>query len=244
MKYLVTARVRPGKEADLLRAIERGTLGEGSVAGDEYLHDMGKARLMEEQGTVRWVECCFCWEPLAEERPYWEKYFELVRVQDAHSRRKCRDLNGSEPWACCDCDCTDKLEERMEEWGRPFLEVLRESAEKSRLARSMPPEDSHLNNAGTTPYRSSSFWAGFSLTVTLVLGASPCGASGQAAPSERETATASWTVLDAVTTIGLDASALSGLGLELAVLGPSSARNAPHPLSVAPVEAPSLPLDG
>lgn len=130
MKYLVTARVKPGKEADLLRAIERGTLGMGSVAGDEYLYDMGKARL-EEQGTVRWVECCFCWEPLAEERPYWEEYFELIRIQDAHSRRKCRDLNGTEPWACCDCDCTDKLEERMEGWGRPFLEVLRESAEKA-----------------------------------------------------------------------------------------------------------------
>ena len=38
------------------------------------------------------------------------------------------DLDGSEPWACCDCDCTEKLEERMEGWGRPFLEVLREGA--------------------------------------------------------------------------------------------------------------------
>jgi hypothetical protein len=61
------------------------------------------------------------------ERPYWEEYFDLVRVQDAHSRRKCRDLDGSEPWACCDCDCTEKLEERMAGWGRPFLEVLREA---------------------------------------------------------------------------------------------------------------------
>ena len=33
----------------------------------------------------------------------------------------------TEPWACCDCDCTEKLEERMEGWGRPFLEVLREA---------------------------------------------------------------------------------------------------------------------
>ena len=37
MRYLVTARVKPGREADLLRAIEDGTLGAGSVAGDEYL---------------------------------------------------------------------------------------------------------------------------------------------------------------------------------------------------------------
>jgi hypothetical protein len=131
MRYLVTARVRPGREKALLQAIERGTLGRGSVAGDEYLRNMAQARQIED-GAVRWVEICFCWEPLEEERPYWEEYFELVKVQDAHSRRRCRDLNGdlenSEPWACCDCDCTDKLEARMEGWGRPFVEVLREAS--------------------------------------------------------------------------------------------------------------------
>jgi hypothetical protein len=127
MRYLVTARVRPGREADLLRAIEGGTLGLGSVAGNEYLRNMAQSRLTSE-GDVRWVEVCFCWEPLEEERPYWEEYFELVRVQDAHSRDKCRDLNGEEPWACGDCDCSSKLEERMAGWGRPFLEVLREGA--------------------------------------------------------------------------------------------------------------------
>lgn len=120
----MTARVRPGREADLLEAIERGSLGRGSVAGGEYLRNMTQARLQED-GSIRWVEVCFCWEPLDEERPYWEEYFDLVRVQDAHSRRLCRDLNGEEPWACGDCDCTERLEERMEGWGRPFLEVLR-----------------------------------------------------------------------------------------------------------------------
>jgi len=123
VKYLVTARVRPGREAELLRAIESGTLGLGSIAGDEYLSDMAQARLTGD-GSIRWVEVCFCWQPLAEERPYWEEYFELVRVQDAHARDRCRDLTGEEPWACCDCDCTAKLEARMAGWGRPFLEVL------------------------------------------------------------------------------------------------------------------------
>jgi hypothetical protein len=127
VRYLVTARVRPGREADLLETIERGTLGRGSVAGGEYLRNMAQARLQED-GSIRWVEVCFCWEPLDEERPYWEEYFDLVRVQDAHSRRLCRDLSGEEPWACGDCDCTERLEERMEGWGRPFLEVLREEA--------------------------------------------------------------------------------------------------------------------
>jgi hypothetical protein len=126
MRYLVRARVKPGREADLVRAIEDGTLGAGSVAGGEYLRNMGDARLCDD-GTARWVEVCFCAEPLAEERPYWEEYFELVRVQDAHSRRKCRDETGEEPWACGACDCTERLEAQMRAWGRPFLEVLKEA---------------------------------------------------------------------------------------------------------------------
>ncbi len=124
MRYLVTARVRPGKEGELLRAIEDGRLGAGSVAEGEYLRNMGEARLVEE-GRVKWVEVCFCDVPLAEERPYWEEFFELVKVQDAHNRDRCRDLSGREPWACCDCDCTDRLESWLGARGRPFLDVLR-----------------------------------------------------------------------------------------------------------------------
>jgi hypothetical protein len=124
MRYLVTARVKPGREADLLRAIEDGSLGAGSVAGDEYLRNMGEARLRQD-GALRWVEVCFCPTPLLEERDYWEEYFELVRVQDAHARSRCRDENGSEPWACCECDCTARLEAKLATQGRPFLEVLR-----------------------------------------------------------------------------------------------------------------------
>jgi hypothetical protein len=124
MRYLVTARVKPGKESELLQAIEAGTLGEGSVAEGEYLRNMGEARLRSD-GSLRWVEVCFCATPLAEERLYWEEYFELVKVQDAHARSRCRDENGSEPWACCDCDCTDRLQAWVAKQGRPFLEVLR-----------------------------------------------------------------------------------------------------------------------
>jgi hypothetical protein len=124
MRYLVTARVKPGKEADLLRAIENETLGSGSVAGDEYMRNMRDARVYDD-GKAKWVEICFCDVPLAEERPYWEEYFDLVRVQDAHNREKCRDLNGQEPWACCECDCTERLEQKLSGEGRPFLESIR-----------------------------------------------------------------------------------------------------------------------
>src|ERR1041384_5285005 len=113
MRYLVKARVKPGKEQELLRAIEEGTLGKGSVAGDEYEHDMQHARVKDD-GTAHWVEVCFCTTPLEEERPYWEEYFELVNIKDAHARKNCRDLNGEEPWACCNCDCTRRLEGRLQ----------------------------------------------------------------------------------------------------------------------------------
>jgi hypothetical protein len=124
MRYLIKARVKPGREKALLRAMENGELGRGSVAGDEYLHDMQTARVLENE-TVGWVETCFCETPLAEERPYWEDYFEFVSIKDAHARKNCRDLNGSEPWACCDCDCTKRLEQRLEKTGQPFLDRIR-----------------------------------------------------------------------------------------------------------------------
>jgi hypothetical protein len=125
MRYLVRARVKPGCEQALLNAIKDRTLGEGSVAEGEYLRNMDQARLCAD-GATRWVEVCYCPTPLQEERPYWEKYFNLAQVQDAHDRRKCRDENGSEAWACGDCDCTERLERKLEVSGKPFLKSLRE----------------------------------------------------------------------------------------------------------------------
>jgi len=127
MRYLVKAKVKPGDKQSLLKSIEDRSLGAGSIAGDEYIYDMEQARIGGD-GAVHWVETCFCATPLAEERPYWEKYFELLTVKDAHNRKNCRDLNGTEPWACSDCDCTRRLEQRLKERGHPFLDWLRKSA--------------------------------------------------------------------------------------------------------------------
>ena len=68
MRDLVRARVKPGGERSLLQAIEKGTLGKGSVAGGEYLRNMQAARLCED-GTARWVEFCYWPISLQEERP-------------------------------------------------------------------------------------------------------------------------------------------------------------------------------
>jgi hypothetical protein len=127
MRYLVRARLKPGCREALLKAIDTGTLGQASVAEGEYLRNMQDARQFLD-GTARWVEVCYCPTPLLEERPYWEQYFDLVKVQDAHLRQNCRDENGSEPWACGDCDCTRRLEERLASSGTPFLKECAKSA--------------------------------------------------------------------------------------------------------------------
>ena len=126
MRYLVRARVKDGREHKLLRAIEEETLGRGSVAEGEYLRNMKEARLCAD-GTARWVEVCYCPTPLQEERPYWEEYFDLSRVQDAHDRRRCRDQNGEEPWACGECDCTKRLEEKLAGMGTSLTDELKRS---------------------------------------------------------------------------------------------------------------------
>jgi hypothetical protein len=124
MRYLVRAKVKAGLKGALLRAIDARTLGRGSVAEGEYLRNMADARVSRD-GTVKWVEVCFCSTPLAEERPYWERYFALTKVQDAHSRQQCRDLDGSEPWACESCDCTRRLEQNLARHGELFVDELR-----------------------------------------------------------------------------------------------------------------------
>jgi len=123
MRYLVRARLKANKKKDLLHAIENGSLGQGSVAGGEYLRNMAQARQCGD-GSVRWVEVCYCPAPLLEERPYWEEYFHLTGVLDAHNRRKCSDWNGEEPWACSTCDCSERLEAAMESWGERFMDTL------------------------------------------------------------------------------------------------------------------------
>jgi hypothetical protein len=123
MRYLVKARVKSGKEKALAKAIKEGTLGQGSIAGDEYLDDMEHARLQKD-GTAIWIEVCYCATPLQEERPYWEEFFELIQIKDAHSRRNCHHENGTELWACSNCSCTERLQKRLQTRGESFTASL------------------------------------------------------------------------------------------------------------------------
>jgi hypothetical protein len=128
MRYLVKARLKPDRARALLCAIADGSLGRGSIAGDEYLHALQHARL-DADGAARWVEVCFCEKPLAEERPYWEAFFDLIAVKDAHARANCLHENGTKPWACSECDCTRRLEEKLSTEGVPFLASVKAAAE-------------------------------------------------------------------------------------------------------------------
>lgn len=45
VRYLVKGRAKPEKLKALLNSIDNGTLGNGSIAGDEYLYNMTEARV-------------------------------------------------------------------------------------------------------------------------------------------------------------------------------------------------------
>ena len=120
MKYLVKANLKPSVKSELLAKIEQGSLGLGSVAFGEYVKNMRSARLLDD-GTVCWIEVCFCAAPLAEEMPYWQEFFDNISVQNAQDPKYCLDSNGDDERACLQCSCTQELEEQMSGWGRPFL---------------------------------------------------------------------------------------------------------------------------
>lgn len=124
MRYLVRAKVIPGKEEALIEAVESGELGRGSIAYPTYVRCMEEARLTSE-GQVRWLEVCYCREAfgpgneLVEELPYWREYFEDIDIRFA------RRPDGCEGYPVCgNCDCTVKLEEKLDRLGRPFLRTL------------------------------------------------------------------------------------------------------------------------
>jgi len=118
MRYLLGAWVRPDRRADLLRALEAGTFGEGFPYGD--LGEMLMTGRVDAAGTIRWVEVCYCREyygvAMHEELPYLDKFLTDIEVADARSPRHCKGYP-----ECGDCDCTHKV--RLE--GEPLMDYLR-----------------------------------------------------------------------------------------------------------------------
>jgi hypothetical protein len=106
MRYLLNAKVRPERQADLLRALEDGSFGDGFPYGD--LGEMICTGRVDEAGVIRWVEVCYCREyygvAMYEELPYLEKYLTDIEVADARSPEHCEGYP-----TCNDCDCTRKI---------------------------------------------------------------------------------------------------------------------------------------
>jgi hypothetical protein len=118
MRYLMSARLRSGKAPDLLRALEDGSFGRGFPYGD--LGAVLKAARVDERGTLRWLEVCYCREyygvAMEEELPFLEPYLTDMTVGDARNPKGCKGYP-----ECSDCACTGG--KRLE--GTPFMEWLR-----------------------------------------------------------------------------------------------------------------------
>jgi hypothetical protein len=132
MRYILGARVRPDRRADLLRALEEGRFAEGFPYGD--LGDVLEAGRVDASGRVRWVEVCYCREfygvAMEEELPYLEAYLTDIEIADARSPAHCEGYP-----ACHDCDCTRKIRFR----GEPLLDHLRRTARTTTVAEPAPP---------------------------------------------------------------------------------------------------------
>jgi hypothetical protein len=160
MRYILGARVRPERRPDLLRALEDGSFGRGFPYGD--LGEVLCEGRVDANGTIRWVEVCYCREyygvAMHEELPYLEEYLTDIEVADARSPVYCEGYP-----ACNDCDCTRKVRFR----GEPLLDHLRRTVSEpveSPPAEGRPtlwlgwrgevsPEEDRRGRTGYTPDR-------------------------------------------------------------------------------------------
>jgi hypothetical protein len=158
VRYLLSARVRPGRRDELLRLLEDGRFGEGFPFGD--LGEVLCTGRVDPSGTIRWVEVCYCREyygvAMEEELPYFEPFLTDMTVADARSPRLCEGYP-----VCNTCDCTRKVRPK----GEPLLDYLRRTSEAPDSPDRPPagrpprwlgwrgqltPEEVHRNRAGET----------------------------------------------------------------------------------------------
>jgi hypothetical protein len=111
MRYLLAARVRPGKHGELLAALDDGRFGAGFPYGD--LGELLRSGRVDASGAIRWVEVCYCREyygvALHEELPYFEEFLTDVTIADARNPLHCEGYP-----VCNDCACTDKVRPKGE----------------------------------------------------------------------------------------------------------------------------------
>ena len=126
MKYLVRARMKKGAGGQLRRVILSGAVPGAPGYFADHLAECFTQAQRQDDGSVLWIETCYCeryfGEPLAEEKEYITRYFELGRVKKVVAARKCGDMNGKEPFKCESCDCDLPLRRRLS--GPPLRDLL------------------------------------------------------------------------------------------------------------------------
>ena len=126
MKYLVRARLKEGAEDRVRRVILNGAVPDAPTYFADHLADCFAQAQGQVDGSVLWIETCYCeryfGEPLAEEREYITRYFDLGRVKKVVAAKKCGDMNGEEPFKCDTCDCDLPLRRRLS--GPPLRDIL------------------------------------------------------------------------------------------------------------------------
>jgi hypothetical protein len=126
MKYLVRARIKEGAEKQVRDVITTGSVPEAPGYFADHLADCFAEAQQQEDGSVLWIETCYCeryfGEPLAEEKEYITRFFDLGRVKKVVAANKCGDLIGEEPFKCETCDCDLPLRRRLT--GPPLRDLL------------------------------------------------------------------------------------------------------------------------
>lgn len=82
MIYKVSARLKPGTEAALLRKLTDGTVAAQRPDGAEIVASMKRA-VIAETGAVAWSETCYCSPPLAHEREtVLDQHFDGIETEE------------------------------------------------------------------------------------------------------------------------------------------------------------------
>ncbi len=126
MKYLVRARIKEETKNQLRQVMKDGAVPSAPDYFADHLADCFSHAQRQDDGSVLWIETCYCeryfGEALAEERHYIERYFELGRVKKVVAAKKCGDMTGAEPFKCENCDCDLPLRRRLS--GPPLRDLL------------------------------------------------------------------------------------------------------------------------
>ncbi len=133
MRYLVSARLKPGQAGALKTALANGSFGRGFPFGDlgEYLRECN----VDSDGIIHWVETCYCREAsdvaLDMEIEYFEPFLHAIEIGDARDPRYCKGYPH-----CNDCLCTRTIKFP----GTPFMTYLETEVAKELSAPPTLPE--------------------------------------------------------------------------------------------------------